>query len=393
MSYTLRGRVDSRLTALLPVLLLCCGLSAALRLWWPVELCGLMALVGLAFDVQVWHRLLPYQPAWATVPLGLAELGALLAIVYAVGLQAPLWPALALFAGGWLLAVALGQAGYPLLRLGYAEDGGELGRAGVVAAGAVALAFAGSGATWIVRLPPVVHLSAGVHQGPLVITRREVLVGDRGAVVRGGIVVAHDDVKLQNLTVVGGLNGITVEHVRNTTIENVTVSGAREDGIHVRYADVAVMGCAIDMTGNRFGQGIDVSYTMGYGMSMIEGCTVTGGQEGIVTHSAMADIMGNRVSRTTMRGISMTEMSMGMLDRNQVTNALGIGLYCNDHSTCDVQRNVVVGTRVDRSANDRARAGVGLVVSYDSEAQVRGNELAANPVQTRSIDLSTITQR
>ncbi|HET7568647.1 MAG TPA: right-handed parallel beta-helix repeat-containing protein [Gaiellaceae bacterium] len=393
MSYTLRGRVDSRLAALLPVLLLCCVLAGVLRHWWPVELCGLMAAVGVAFDLQVWHRLLPYQPAWAAVPLGLAELGALMAVVYAFGLHAPLWPALALFAGGWLLSVVLGQAAYPLLRLGYAEDGGELGRAGAVAAAAVALAFAGSGATWAARLPPVVHLSAGVHQGPLVIDRREVLVGDRGAVVRGGIVVRHDDVKLQDLTVVGGLNGITIEHVRNTRIQNVTISRAREDGIHVRFAGVSVMGCAIDMTGNPYGQGIDVSYTMGYGMTMIEGCTVTGGQEGIVTHSAMADIMGNRVSRTTLRGISMTEMSMGKLDRNQVTDALGIGLYCNDHSLCDVRRNVVVGTRADRSANDRARAGVGLVVSYDSEAEVRDNELAANPVQTRSVYLSTISQR
>ena len=299
MSYTLRGRIDSRLAALLPLLLLCCVLAGALRHWWPVELCGLMAAVGIAFDLQVWHRLLPYQPAWAMVPLGAAELGALMAVVYGFGLHAPLWPALALYGSAWLLSVVLAQAGYPLLRLGYAEDGGELGRAGMLAAGAVVLAFAGSGATWAARLPPVVHLSAGVHQGPLVIARREVLVGNPGAVVRGGIVVRHDDVKIENVTVQGGENGITVDHVRNTTLQNVTISGSRYDGIHVRFADVMVMGCRIDMTGNRFGQGIDVSYTMGFGMSMIEGCTVTGGQEGIVTHSSMTDISHNTVSRTT----------------------------------------------------------------------------------------------
>ena len=125
MSYTLRGRIDSRLAALLPVLLVACGLAAVLRHWWPVELVALMAAVGIALDVQVWHRLLPYQPAWATVLLGGVELGALMAIVYGFGLHAPLWAALVLFGAGWLLAFVLAQAGYPLLRLGYAEEGGS----------------------------------------------------------------------------------------------------------------------------------------------------------------------------------------------------------------------------------------------------------------------------
>jgi hypothetical protein len=393
MSYTLRGRIESRLAALLPVLLACCALTGALHRWWPVELCGLMAALGLALDSQVWHRLLPYQPAWAAIPLGAAELGLLMAVVFGFGLHAPLVPALALFGAGWLVAVVLGQAGYPLLQLGYAEDGGELGRTGAAAAAAVALVFAGSAATVVVRLPPVVHLSAGVHQGPLVISRREVLVGDRGAVVRGGIVVRHDDVHLKNVTVVGGENGIDVENVDGTVLDGVHVSGAKLDGIHVRFADVTIRNCEVDMLGNRFGQGIDVSYTMGYGMVMVMGCRITGGRDGIVTHSSMADISHNRVTRTTERAIGMTEMSMGMVDHNEVTDALGIGLYCHDHSMCDVRDNVVVGTRADRRTNDRARVGIGLVVSYQSEAELHGNELAANPVQTRLVYLSQIRNR
>ena len=57
-----------------------------------------------------------------------------MAIVYGFGLHAPLFPALALFGAGWLASFVLAQAGFPLLRLGYAEDGGELGRIGLVAA-------------------------------------------------------------------------------------------------------------------------------------------------------------------------------------------------------------------------------------------------------------------
>src|SRR5262249_39383261 len=151
----------------------------------------------------------------------------------------------------------------------------------------------------------------------------------------GGIVVAANGVTIKNLSIVGGENGITVDGHHGTTIENVSVSGAKLDGIHVRFAAVKIHNCAIDMLGNHIGQGIDISYTMGYGMSMVDGCNVVGGSIGITTHVTMAEIANNRVSRTTTTGISMTEMSMGKVERNTVRGALGVGIYCNDRSMCE----------------------------------------------------------
>jgi hypothetical protein len=390
MSYTLRGRIESRLGALVPVLVASCAIAGARHRWWPIELVALMATVGVVLDLNVWHRLLPYQPAWATIPLGAVELGVLMAIVYGFGLHAPLVPALALFGAGWLASLVLAQAGFPLLRLGYAEDGGELGRAGAVAAGVVLLAFVGSAATWYARLPPVVHLSAGVHEGPLVIRHREILQGAPGAVVRGGIVVAHDDVQIRNVTVLGGENGITVDGVRGTVVDGVTVQGSKLDGIHVRLAGIVIRNCTVDMLGNRLGQGIDISFNMDMGMSMVEGCTVVGGQEGITTHSSIADITGNRVSRTTGEAISVDEMSMGMAAHNTVRDALGVGLYCNDRSMCNFEHNTVVGTRADHSSGIRTRRGIAVLASFQSEANLWQNRLAANPVKEGAVTNSII---
>jgi hypothetical protein len=390
VSYTLRGRIETRLAALVPVLVVACAVAGARHSWWPVELVALMAGVGSAFDITVWHRLLPYQPAWATIPLGVVELGAMMAIVYGFGLHAPVVPALALFGAGWLAAVVLAQAGFPLLRLSYVEDGGELGRAGALAAGVVLLAFVGSAATWYSRLPPVVHLAEGVHQGPIVIRHREILQGEPGAVVRGGIVVAHDNVQIRDVTVLGGENGITVDGVRGTVIDGVTVQGAKLDGIHVRLAGVVIRNCTIDMLGNRLGQGIDISFNMDLGMSMVEGCTVLGGQEGITTHSSMTDIMGNRVSRTTGEGISVDEMSMGMAAHNTVRDALGVGLYCNDRSMCMFEHNTVVGTRPDDASGIRTRRGIAVLTGFQSEANLWQNRLVANPVAETAITNSII---
>jgi hypothetical protein len=48
----------------------------------------------------------------------------------------------------------------------------------------------------------------------------------------------------------------------------------------------------------------------------------------------MTDIMHNTITRTTLQGISVTEMSMGMVMDNEIRDALGVGIYCNDRSMC-----------------------------------------------------------
>jgi hypothetical protein len=385
VSYTLRGRVESRLAAVLLVVAAACVLALAEHKWWPVEAAGLMLGVGLALDIQVYHPLLRYQPGWAALPLGVLELGLVLLLMRAAGVAAPVWQAVALFGGGWLAAQLLAHAAFPLLRLGYAEDGGELGHLGAAAALSVGAVLAGAGATAYALRPPVVHLAAGVHQGPLVITHREVLVGEPGAVVRGGIVVRASGVTVKNVTVVGGENGITVERVRGTVLDGVSVSGPTLDGIHVRLAGVVIKNCTVDMLGNTLGQGIDISYTMDMGRTMVEGCTVTGGMEGITTHSSMTEIMHNSVSRTTMRGISVTEMSMGMVMDNEVRDARGIGIWCNDRSMCMIERNTVLDTRPDAMGH-----AFGVLTSFQSEANLWENQLGANPVASAAITQSEV---
>src|SRR3712207_501396 len=109
MSYTLRGRIESRLAAAALPFLAACVLSPLVHRWWPLALAGLMLVVGLALDL-VYHRLLPYQPGWLALPLGALELGLVMALAYALDVMAPLGPALAFYAASWLLAQVLGHA-------------------------------------------------------------------------------------------------------------------------------------------------------------------------------------------------------------------------------------------------------------------------------------------
>jgi hypothetical protein len=383
MSYTLRGRIESRLAATVPALVL----ALALHRWWAIELVAAMLAIGVILDAAVYDRTLAYQPGWLALPLGAFELALVYGAMRALPIHAPLLPALVLYATAWLSAQLLGHALLPRLRLSYAEDGGELGRTGAGTAVAVAtVLIAGLGADYAVR-PPTVHLH-GTVQGPLVIRHAETL---EGGTVEGGIVVRANHVTIRHVTVVGGSNGIDIAHASHVMLDHVRVLRVSSDAIHVRDAGVMVDDCSIADPSSPWVQGIDISYSMGRPMSMVSGCTIAGVREGIVTHSAEVDVMDNTVMDTTLRGITLGEMSMDMASGNDVEGAQGVGILCLDHSMCQIEHNTVAGTRV-APGDDLSRQGVAIEAHYYSEATIGHNTIVASPGGVRAFDNSTIAR-
>jgi hypothetical protein len=379
VSYTLRGRLESRLAASLLPFLVACALALVLREWWPLQLAGLMIGVGLALDAGLYHRLLPYQPGWAALPMGLLELAAIMTLVRALDVAAPLVPALAFFGGSWLLGQLLSHAAFPLLALSYGEDGGELGRPGTaLAATAPLLLAAVLGAAWVSQ-PPTVRLPAGVFQGPLVLDRAQKLVGEPGAVVRGGIVITADRVTVRDVHVIGGELGIEVRDAEDVTLERVVVTEAHLDGINARRSTVTIRDCRIERLGSEYAQGIDISFGFDLGTNLVEGCTVTGGQEGIVSHFAHMDVRRNTVTGTTQRAITLTEMSMGRAVQNEIRDVMGVGIFCGDYSECRIERNVIVGVAPDRASGDKTKQGYGVQSHYYSHVVARGNRAVLVP--------------
>jgi hypothetical protein len=391
MSFTLRGRLETRLAASLAPLVGACAVALALKAWWPVELAGIMVAVGLALDAAAYHRFLPYQPGWLALPLGALELGVVMGIVLAFGVNAPRSAAIAFFVGSWLLGQVLVHAAFPLARLSYGEDGGELGTGGVSAAVAVVALLAAAGGIGWATQPPTVHLAAGIHQGPIVIDHSEKLVGERGAVVRGGIVVTSDDVTISNVAVTGGEIGIKIDGAENVIVEHVRISGTSLDGIQARRASVKIRDCLIHSPAGDYVQGIDISFGFDLPPSLIDGCTIIGGREGIVTHFSNVHISDNHVSGTTLRALGLTEMSMVMVEGNEVQNALGVGIYCGDYSECMIEDNVVGGTRPDTSSGDLTRLGFAVVAHSGAKAEVRDNELSQNSSRMKAFLGARIT--
>ena len=100
MSYTLRGRIETRLLSALPALLVAWGIHR----WWAVEAVALMLLFGVLLD-RLYDRLFDYQPAWYALPLGALELTLLVLAMH------PRISGYLLFGVAWLTAQASAAPG------------------------------------------------------------------------------------------------------------------------------------------------------------------------------------------------------------------------------------------------------------------------------------------
>ncbi len=219
----------------------------------------------------------------------------------------------------------------------------------------------------------VIRLQPGVH-GPFLIDRRVTVEGTPGAIVRSPVVVAADGATVRDLAIVGGENGVSVMDVDGVTLDRVTVRGASMHGVEVSDGSVTVTDCVIELDGE-YAQGIEVRNSTGRPRSIVRGCRVSGGREGLLTHVARAEFVDNEVSGTSLRGIAVTEMSEGLVANNDVHDVAGAALYCGDMSHCEIRDNVVRDVTAAPGAG-RSAEGYGVVDWYFSRIRLAGNRFA-----------------
>ena len=197
--------------------------------------------------------------------------------------------------------------------------------------------------------------------------------------MRGGILITADDVTVRDLTIRGGEYGIEVDGAESVELDNVVIEDAELDGINVRRGVVEIRDCTIRSLPGAYTQGIDISFSFDLAPSLVERCTVTGGREGIVTHFARVMVRHNRVTGTELRAITMTEMSMGSIEDNEVAEALGVGIFCGDYSECEIEDNSISGIAPDDASGDATRDGVAIQAHFGATARLDGNEISGSP--------------
>lgn len=225
----------------------------------------------------------------------------------------------------------------------------------------------------------VVSLGAGTHAGPVKLTRSIELRGEPDAVVAAptdaaaAITVTAPSARVTSLRVEGAENGIVVRDANGVTIDDVHVAGSELHGIAIVDASAVISDVVVEDLIHPMAQGIEIRNSDGRPDTIVTGARVIGGQEGIVSHVSEVEIHDSYVAETTLRGITVTEMSDGIVTNNIVEDATGTGFYCGDMSRCAFSGNTATG--IGASSLGRSAAGWGLVVTYHSAASSHDNDL------------------
>ncbi len=261
---------------------------------------------------------------------------------------------------------------------------GDAGSASLRGGGDVIVVWPGQDVGAVAARHPgaLVELGEGRH-APFTLEVPATVRGRDGAVLGGGVLVAADGARLEGLEVVGGEGGVLVE-ADHVVLDRVVVRGAELHGIEVVDGSATITDCRVSGLTSPWAQGIEIRNALTRPRTVVSGCTVEGGQEGIVSHVARLEVLDNSVTGTTLRGIAVTEMSEGLVEGNTVAGVTGVGLYCGDMSHCELRHNRVS----DVAANDngvRSQAGQAVVAWFHSTMRLTGNQLdvaAAEPVET-----------
>jgi hypothetical protein len=226
----------------------------------------------------------------------------------------------------------------------------------------------------VIRTVPdgtVVRLLPGVHAA-FQVTRPVSVEGMPGSVVQGPVTVLADGVRLRDLVVTGGERGILIWQADHVAVERVLVRGARLHGIEVAPGSATISQCTIEGLVSPYAQGLEVRNSSGRPRTIVEGCSVSSGQEGLVSHVSRVEFRGNHVSDTSLRAIVITEMSEGIAEGNDVSGVAGVGLYCGDESHCEFRGNSVRRVAAAPSAG-RSHGGYGAVARYHATMRLDGN--------------------
>jgi hypothetical protein len=202
--------------------------------------------------------------------------------------------------------------------------------------------------------PGMVHLSAA--EGEAVVT----------------IYGAHD-VTVEGFIIEGGYLGVLVEESEAVTLARNRITGAWLAGIRLSRAQARIEENDISASRGPYGKGIELANTHSRPASVIAGNIVVGhAREGILLHNAEADIFGNAVIGNGLRGIAMTEMSMGSVRDNTLVRNADAAIYVVDMSVVEVHDNYIAETRPGPFGLAHA-----IRVQYYAVVALQGNRLDA----------------
>jgi len=179
------------------------------------------------------------------------------------------------------------------------------------------------------------------------------------------ITVAADRATLENLTLTGGLTGLSQDHDPTFIARNVVVQDSSGDGVRVRAGDARMIGCTVQRSG-----GIGINVLRGGSVVLSGGSQVLASAKAGISASrnSMVSLNNSTIMGSGAQGVVLTENSQGtILNGSTIAENAGNGI--------DVQMSQanIAGNNTIRDNGGYGIGGFGSPIGIDDNT-ITGNQ-------------------
>lgn len=178
------------------------------------------------------------------------------------------------------------------------------------------------------------------------------------------VTISADKVTLENLTLTGGLTGLTQNHEPSFVAQEVVVRDASDIGVRVRVGDARLIDCTVQGAGR-----LGIAVSRGGSVTLSNGSEVLdSGGVGISTtlHGVMS-LVNSRVLRSGEEGIVLSEGSRGNISGSEIKDNRAGGLNVGTSASASV-----VNTTISGNGTGDGPQGDGIMLWGGAQAHIVG---------------------
>lgn len=178
------------------------------------------------------------------------------------------------------------------------------------------------------------------------------------------VTVSADKVTLENLTLTGGLTGLTQNHEPSFVAQKVVVRDASDIGVRVRVGDARLIDCTVQGAGR-----LGIAVSRGGSVTLSNGSEVldSGGVGISATLHGVMSLVNSKVLRSGEEGIVLSEGSRGNISGSEIKDNRAVGLNVGTSASASV-----VNTTISGNGTGDGPQGDGIMLWGGAQAHVVG---------------------
>jgi len=192
------------------------------------------------------------------------------------------------------------------------------------------------------------------------------------------ISISGDGVTLENLTLIGGNNGVRNNHAVRLIVRNCVIQDAATNGIRMWVGDLRLQGTTIQRAGAN-----GLSINRGGTVAISDSYILDNNQSGIyVQQNAAVSASNSTIRGNHASGVMLHSASHGDFGGNEISYNQENGLLIQVGSTANIDNNTIVGNQGDGVSG---YLGTTLVLHGNQITQNLGSGVAGNAHATIQI--------